>query len=71
MTVSASDPGSILAECNPNREEDRNGKYLHERGGSHRLSMAKILNMPLVPVVIIRKHFKTYVKENNYNDNPF
>ena len=50
---------------------DRNGKYLHERGGSHRLSMAKILNMPLVPVVIIRKHFKTYVKENNYNDNPF
>ncbi|MCK5706697.1 MAG: hypothetical protein KAI43_03510 [Candidatus Aureabacteria bacterium] len=40
---------------------DRDGNYLHEKGGSHRLSMAKICNLSRIPVVVIRKHYE-YVK---------
>jgi hypothetical protein len=40
---------------------DRDGNYLHEKGGSHRLSMATICNLSRIPVVVIRKHYE-YVK---------
>ena len=49
---------------------DRFGNYLHERGGSHRLSIAKVLKLPKVPVIIIRKHLNIFNKENNH-DNTF
>ena len=49
---------------------DRFGNYLHERGGSHRLSIAKVLKLPKVPVIIIRKHLNIFIKENNH-DNTF
>ena len=35
---------------------DRKGNYLHERGGSHRLSIAKVLNIGKIPIVVIRLH---------------
>jgi len=35
---------------------DRKGNYLHERGGSHRLSIAKVLNISRIPIVVIRLH---------------
>ena len=47
---------------------DRNGNYLHERGGSHRLSMAKILKIKKVPVVVIRKHLKIFLKEKKHDN---
>lgn len=40
---------------------DRNGNYIHESGGSHRLSMAKICNINKIPAVVIRKHY-LYIK---------
>ena len=42
---------------------DRDGNYLHEKGGSHRLSMAKIYSIEKIPVVIIRKHYN-YIKSH-------
>jgi len=42
---------------------DRDGNYLHEKGGSHRLSMAKICNTEKIPVVVIRKHYN-YIKSH-------
>jgi hypothetical protein len=36
---------------------DRNGNYIHESGGSHRLSMAKIYNIDKIPAAVIRKHY--------------
>lgn len=35
---------------------DRNGDFLHENGGWHRLSMAKLCQLRKIPVVVIRKH---------------
>jgi len=40
---------------------DRNGEYMLESGGTHRLSIAKLLGLKSVPAVIIRKHYQ-YVK---------
>jgi len=42
---------------------DRDGNYLHEKGGSHRLSMAKICDIEKIPVVVIRKHYN-YIKSH-------
>lgn len=39
----------------------RNGEYILESGGTHRLSIAKLLGLKSVPAVIIRKHYQ-YVK---------
>ncbi len=36
---------------------DRDGNYMHESGGSHRLSMAKIYNIEKILAVIIRRHY--------------
>tara|TARA_Y100000816_G_C26084704_1_gene572217 strand:+ start:771 stop:1499 length:729 start_codon:yes stop_codon:yes gene_type:complete len=49
---------------------DRDGNFLHERGGSHRLSMAKVIKLTKIPVVIIRKHLTIFKKEQS-NDNTF
>ena len=40
---------------------DRNGEYMLESGGTHRLSIAKLLGVQTVPAVIVRKHYQ-YVK---------
>ena len=40
---------------------DRQGNYLLESGGTHRLSIAKLLGLETIPAVIIRKHYQ-YVK---------
>lgn len=34
----------------------RDGEYLQERGGTHRLSAAKLFGLPQVPVVVLRRH---------------
>lgn len=44
---------------------DRDGNYLHEKGGSHRLSMARICNLSRIPIVVIRKHYE-YVKNQEW-----
>jgi len=40
---------------------DREGQYMLETGGTHRLSIAKLVGMKTIPVIIIRKHYQ-YVK---------
>ncbi len=45
---------------------DRDGKFLHEKGGSHRLSIAKVFNIEKVPVVVLRRHY-LYVKNNSFD----
>jgi hypothetical protein len=40
---------------------DREGRYMLESGGTHRLSIAKLLGLKSIPAVIIRKHYQ-YVK---------
>lgn len=39
----------------------RDGNYMLESGGTHRLSIAKLLGLKSIPAVIIRKHYQ-YVK---------
>ena len=41
----------------------RDGSFHHEKGGSHRLTLAKLLDIKSVPVTIIRYHTE-YWKEN-------
>ena len=48
-------PGEILLSI------DRDGNYLLESGGSHRLSIVKLLGIEMIPAVINRKHYQ-YVK---------
>jgi len=40
---------------------DREGQYMLESGGTHRLSIAKLVGLKKIPVIIIRKHYQ-YVK---------
>ena len=40
---------------------DREGQYMLETGGTHRLSIAKLVGLKEIPVTIIRKHYQ-YVK---------
>lgn len=40
---------------------DREGQYMLESGGTHRLSIAKLVGLEKIPVIIIRKHYQ-YVK---------
>ena len=40
---------------------DREGQYMLEIGGTHRLSIAKLVGLKEIPVIIIRKHYR-YVK---------
>lgn len=37
---------------------DREGRYLLERGGTHRLSIARLLSLTSIPVIVIRKHYR-------------
>jgi len=37
---------------------DRDGEYMLESGGTHRLSIAKLLGVKTMPAVIIRKHYQ-------------
>ncbi len=53
----ASYPNEVLVSV------DRDGRYLHESGGSHRLSMAKVCGLGRIPVVIIRMHYDHYRRE--------
>ncbi|MBC8485582.1 MAG: hypothetical protein H8D45_06035 [Bacteroidetes bacterium] len=49
----------------------RNKEYIIERGGSHRLSIAQLVNIERIPVIIIGKHYQ-YIesKENWTSMNP-
>ncbi len=49
-------PGEVLLSI------DRNGNYMLESGGTHRLSIAKLLGLQKIPAVIIRKHYY-YIKD--------
>ena len=40
---------------------DRNGEYIIEGGGGHRLSIAQMVKIPRIPAVIVGKHY-LYVK---------
>lgn len=54
-------PGEILVSM------DRDGNYLHETAGWHRLSMAKYCNLKKVPIVVIRKHLDFVQRNNQWN----
>jgi hypothetical protein len=45
---------------------DRNGEYLLESGGTHRLSIAKLLEIHIVPAVIIRKHYQYVASKKDW-----
>jgi len=42
----------------------RNGEFIVERGGGHRLSIAQLIRIEKIPVIIIGMHY-SYAKENN------
>jgi len=46
---------------------DRNGEYINERGGGHRLSIAQLLKIDNIPVVIIGMHYQYIISKENWN----
>jgi len=40
----------------------RNGEYIAERGGGHRISMAQLLKVEKIPVIMIGMHFDYFIK---------
>lgn len=44
----------------------RNGKFLWRKGGWHRLSMAKLLEIPEVPVFVVTRHFEWQKKREQF-----
>lgn len=43
----------------------RNGEYIAERGGGHRISIAQLLKISKVPVIVIGMHYSYFIKNNN------
>tara|TARA_B100000131_G_scaffold120951_1_gene117977 strand:+ start:15979 stop:16704 length:726 start_codon:yes stop_codon:yes gene_type:complete len=40
----------------------RNGEYIAERGGGHRISMAQLLKVEKIPVIVIGMHYDYFMK---------
>ncbi len=43
----------------------RNGEYIAERGGGHRLSLAQLIRIEKIPVIIIGMHYLYFI--NNHD----
>lgn len=50
---------------------DRNGQFIQTGGGTHRLSMAKLLNIEYVPIKITKIHYRWFANQKRLGLNIF